>query len=116
MPPDRTHEIDPTAPVTEQASSWWILLNEGEPSATDRRAFAEWVTRSPERVEAFLQAARLSQALSASTTSWPDTSVEELIRAAREARHDVAQLPRAPGASASPARAEFSTRVPLAPR
>src|SRR5262245_62294659 len=95
MSTDRSNEIDPTAPVTEQASSWWMLLNDGEPSAADRRAFAEWVTRSPERVEAFLQAARLSQALSASTTLWPETSVDELIRAARESRHDVAQLPRA---------------------
>lgn len=118
MPPDRTHEIDPTAPVSEQASSWWILLNEGEPTAADRRAFAEWVTRSPERVEAFLQTARLSQALSARQTPWPETSVEDLIRVAREARHDVAQLPRVTGssASASQARGWFVSRVPLAAR
>ena len=118
MPPDRTHEIDPAAPVREQASSWWLLLNEGEPAAADRRAFAEWVTRSPERVAAFLQAARLSLALSARTTPWPETSVEDLIRAAREARHDVAQLPRASGASVpvSPARRWFGSRVPLAAR
>jgi transmembrane sensor len=114
MPPDRTHEIDPAAPLSEQASSWWVLLNEGEPTAADRHAFAEWVKRSPERVEAFLQAARLSQVLSAPTTPWPDTSVEELIRAAREARHDVVKLPRTydQGAQASPLRGF----VPLAVR
>jgi transmembrane sensor len=118
MPPDRTHEIDPTAPVSEQASSWWILLNEGEPAAADRRAFAEWVTRSPERVEAFLQTARLSQALSARRTPWPETSVEDLIRVAREARHDVAQLPRVTRARASapPGRGWFGSRLPLAAR
>src|SRR5262249_32260290 len=117
MPPDRTHEIDPTAPVSEQASSWWILLNEGEPTAADRRAFAEWVTRSPERVEAFLQSARISQALTARQTPWPETSVEDLLRAAREARHEVSQLPRAAGANASvsPARRGwFGSRAPLA--
>jgi len=116
MPPDRTHDIDPAAPVFEQASSWWMLLNEGEPSAADRRAFAEWVTRSPERVEAFLQTARLSQALSSSTILWPETSADALIRAARETRHDVAQLPRAPGAgTAGPrARSWLGLRIPLA--
>jgi transmembrane sensor len=118
MAPDRTHEIDPTAPVSEQASSWWILLNEGEPTAADRRAFGDWVTRSPERVAAFLQAARVSQTLSSPATPWPDTSVEDLIRAAREARHDVAQLPRAQGARVAAAsdRASFGSRVPLAAR
>ena len=50
MSTDRVNEIDPAASVTEQASSWWMLMNEGEPNAADRRAFAEWVTRSPERL------------------------------------------------------------------
>ncbi len=116
MAPDRTNEIDLAAPVSEQASSWWILLNEGEPSAADRRAFAEWATRSPERVAAFLQAARLSQTLASRATPWPDTSVEELIRAAREARHKVAQLPRATGVGAPEpqARERFSVRFRIA--
>lgn len=113
MAPDRNHEIDSAAPVSEQASSWWILLNEADPTAADRRAFADWVTRSPERVAAFLQAARLSLTLSSRATPWPDTSVEELIRAAREARRDVAQLARAPaaGAAASPARSGVGSHI-----
>jgi transmembrane sensor len=90
---DRHHEVDPTAPVTEQASCWWLLLNEGEASPAERRAFAEWVSRSPERVAAFLQTARLTQALESKTTSWPDTSADELIRAARTASSDIASFP-----------------------
>jgi len=93
MQRDRNNEIDPNAPVTEQASCWWVLLNEADTSAAERRAFAEWVVRSPERVEAFLQAARLSQALKSNTTRWPDTPVEELILAAQAAPSDIASFP-----------------------
>jgi transmembrane sensor len=44
-------------------------------------------------VEAFLQAARLTQALESSETRWPDTPAAELIRAARTARQEIATLP-----------------------
>jgi hypothetical protein len=37
MQADRTNEIDPTAPVTEQASGWWMLLNEGHATEGDHR-------------------------------------------------------------------------------
>jgi transmembrane sensor len=93
MQPDRTNEIDPATPITEQAAAWWILLNEGEPSASDQRSFAEWVKKSPERVEAFLQAAQLMLALSSSKTRWPDTPMQDLIHAARNSHHEVARLP-----------------------
>jgi transmembrane sensor len=93
MQRDRNNEVDPNAPVTEQAACWWVLLNEGEASTAERRAFAEWVVRSPERVEAFLQAARLTQALKSNTTPWPDTPVEELIRAAHATSRDIASFP-----------------------
>src|SRR5882672_2915400 len=83
----------PTTAVTEQASHWWVLLSEGEPTAADHRAFAEWAVKSPERVEAFLQAARLTQALESSETQWPDTPATDLIRAAVTSRHEVATLP-----------------------
>ena len=90
---DHTNEIDPTSPVTEQASGWWVLFNEGNPTAGDHRAFGEWVAQSPERVEAYLQAARLNLALRSHKTRWPDTPVEDLIRAARAASSEVASLP-----------------------
>jgi transmembrane sensor len=99
MQRDHTNEIDPTAPVTEQASRWWVLLNEGSATPADYRAFVEWVSRSPERVEAYLQAARLTLALKSHKTRWPDTPVEDLIRAARAAPSEVASLPSAPSGS-----------------
>ena len=64
MQADRTDEIDLTAPLSEQGSAWWILLNEGHATESDRRAFAEWVTRSPERVGAYLRAAQVARAAS----------------------------------------------------
>ncbi len=64
MQAEHTPEIDPAAPVSEQASAWWMLLNEGSATEAECRAFAAWVARSPERVSAYLQAARLAQLLS----------------------------------------------------
>ena len=84
-----------TTSISEQASFWWVLLSEGEPTAADTRAFAEWVVRSPERVEAFLQAARLTSALQSRAVRWPDTAPAELIQAALTSRTEVARLPSA---------------------
>jgi transmembrane sensor len=89
------NEFDSNAPVTEQASSWWMLLTEGEPTVAETRAFAEWVVRSPERVEAFLQAARLTSALGSHAIQWPYTSAADLISAARSSRAHVVRLPSA---------------------
>jgi transmembrane sensor len=93
MQPDHTSEIDLRAPVSEQGSGWWVLLNEGEATPAHQRAFAEWVSRSPERVAAYLQAARLALALGSADTRWPDTPVDELIREAKAAPREVASLP-----------------------
>jgi transmembrane sensor len=73
-------ETDKAVGVTEQASQWWVLLNSGPATAEDQRAFAEWVARSPERVEAFLQTARMTKVLKSEALRWPDTAVEELAR------------------------------------
>ncbi len=121
MRPDRGPEVDPTAPITEQASAWWMLLNEGEPTAADHRAFAEWVNKSPERVAAFLQAARLTLALSSGKTRWPDTRIEDLIRAATDSRHDVGRLPHASDHGEHAARTSSALQarratLPMAPR
>jgi transmembrane sensor len=86
-------EIDATTSVTEQASAWWMLLNHGDPTPADHHAFGEWVARSPERVEAFLQTAKLTRALRSKDLLWPDTPVETLIREARFAPAEVTGLP-----------------------
>jgi transmembrane sensor len=91
---ERRHpnEISPTAPVFEQAAAWWMLLNEGEPTSADHHAFAEWLARSPERVEAYLQAARLTRLLTSRNTEWPDTPIAELISAAKASVNEVTTL------------------------
>lgn len=90
---DHSHEIDSTNSITEQASAWWILLNDGDATPADHHAFGEWVARSPERVEAFLQTARLTRALQSSDLRWPDTPVATLISEARAAAVGVIDLP-----------------------
>ena len=93
MRKDHLTDIDSATPVTEAASHWWVLLNSDAATPAHHRAFGEWVARSPERVEAFLQTARLSQALGSDKTRWPDTPVEDLIRAAKAAPTGVSHLP-----------------------
>ena len=93
MQKDNQHEIDTTTSISEQASAWWMLLNHGDATPADHHAFGEWVARSPERVEAFLQTARLTRALQSKDLQWPDTPVETLIREARTAAGEVVGLP-----------------------
>jgi transmembrane sensor len=92
MQKDYSPEIDSTTSITEQASAWWVLLNHGDATPTDHHAFGEWVARSPERVEAYLQTARLTRALQSRDLQWPDTPVDTLIREAKSAPGGVIDL------------------------
>ena len=105
LPMERRHpnEISLTAPLSEQASAWWMLLNEGHPTSADHHAFGEWVARSPERVAAYLGAARLTRVLTSRQTRWPDTPTADLIRAARASVSEVASLPSAGNTGAASA-------------
>jgi transmembrane sensor len=76
-------DIESEAPILEQASRWWALLNSESASCSDHREFGEWVGRSPERVAAYLQTARLVKALKSPQLTWPSTTAEALIREAR---------------------------------
>jgi transmembrane sensor len=93
MRKDHTTELGSSTSVTQQASHWWVLLNSGAATPADHQAFGEWVTRSPERVEAFLQSIRLAQALRSDKTRWPDTPIEDVICAAKAAPAAVSHLP-----------------------
>jgi transmembrane sensor len=92
MNKDHMNELDPTTPITEQGSHWWILLDEGHATPADKKAFSEWIGRGPERIEAFLQAARLTKALKSKNLRWPDTSVEVLLREAKQSPADIVSL------------------------
>jgi len=76
-------EIEPTASNFEHAAHWWELLDSDDASSSDQREFGEWVAKSPERVEAFLQTARLVKAAKSTGIKWPRTSAEVLIRDAK---------------------------------
>jgi transmembrane sensor len=76
-------DLEPTTSIFEQAAHWWELLNSDSTSNSDQREFGEWVARSPERVEAFLQTARLVKAAKSPRVKWPVTSTEVLIRDAK---------------------------------
>lgn len=92
MNKDHMNELDPATPITEQGSHWWILLDEGQPTAADKKAFSEWIGRGPERIEAFLQAARLTKALKSKKIRWPDTPVEVLLRETTQSFADIVSL------------------------
>jgi transmembrane sensor len=72
-----------TISILEQASHWWELLHSDSASRSDHREFGEWVARSPERVEAYLQTARLAKAIKSPRLIWPSTAAEVLIREAK---------------------------------
>jgi transmembrane sensor len=103
-----TRDIDSTMSVPEQASHWWELLHSGSASTTDHQEFGEWVARSPERVEAYLETARLIRALKSRQLRWPLTSAEVLIREAKASPQDA--LPFSPGHSAHPQESRLGGR------
>src|SRR5580698_1515145 len=80
--------METTTSILEQASHWWELLHGDGVSNSDHREFGEWVARSPERVEAYLQTARLAKALKSPELRWPATSAAELIREAKASPAD----------------------------
>ena len=75
--------MEATTSVLEQASHWWELLHSDSASNSDHREFGEWVARSPERVEAYLQTALLVKAIKSPRLIWPSTAAEVLIREAK---------------------------------
>jgi transmembrane sensor len=95
-------------PISEQAAHWWVVLNEETCTATEREAFAAWVRRSPERVEAFLRVNMLMGTLHSKERRWPETPAEELIRQARASSAEIIPLTRSEPAVARRATA----RVP----
>jgi transmembrane sensor len=75
--------MEATTSILEQASHWWELLHSDSASNSDHQEFGDWVARSPERVEAYLQTARLVKAIKSPRVIWPNTAAEVLIREAK---------------------------------
>ena len=89
---DMARETDSSLSIPEQAAHWWVILHSEGASGADHREFGEWVARSPERVEAYLQTARLMHALESPSVRWPTTPAEQLIREAKQASPEPLQL------------------------
>lgn len=70
-------------PWCEEATHWWTLLHGDGVTAEERREFLSWVSRSPDRIEAYLRVERLLSVLGSGQVRWPDTPAEVLIREAR---------------------------------
>ena len=81
--------MESTASILEQASHWWELLHSEDASSSDQREFGEWVARSPERVEAYLQTARLVKAVKSPKLVWPSTPAEVLVREAKASGENI---------------------------
>jgi transmembrane sensor len=82
-------DMESTTSILEQASHWWELLHSESASSADHREFGNWVGRSPERVAAYLQTARLVQAIKSPRLTWPSTPAEVLIREAKASPESV---------------------------
>src|ERR1700733_11213679 len=78
-------DMESTTSILEQASHWWELLHSDSASSSDHHEFGDWVARSPERVEAYLQTARLVKAIKSPRLIWPSTAAEVLIRESKAA-------------------------------
>jgi len=83
----------PDRQTAEQAAHWWVALHGDEVSAAEELAFGEWISRSPERVAAYLRLELLLRELSSKDVRWPAVSAEELAREASLAPSEPALLP-----------------------
>jgi transmembrane sensor len=79
--------------VGTEASAWFIEFRSGDMTAADRARFYEWLRRSPEHIQAYLE---IAEGWAELPTSDPDHQLDilALIKRARESQEDtVVQLP-----------------------
>lgn len=79
--------------IREEAAEWWEKMHDEAPSAADNREFGAWISRSSERVEAFLDVVRLQRALGSPRIRWPTADREQLIEEAKAAPEELWPLP-----------------------
>lgn len=90
--------------VLEEASEWFVELNDGEIDARTRKRFGQWLCRSPEHVHAYLNVSAV----------WADAGVLKRTRASRsDLQQAVAREPvvlRIPKLDVAPARSARGRR------
>lgn len=91
-----SRKSDLTPSIAEEAAEWWVVFHDKDEqaSAADHREFAAWVTRSPERMEAYLTAAQVDHALKKGEIKWPTTPIEPLLRETRRVFQDELKIRR----------------------
>lgn len=77
-----------TPSIAEEAAHWWVVFHADEASPADHQEFAQWIARSPERVEAYLRAAQLDHTLKNAEIEWPAIPTEVLVREALASPRD----------------------------
>ncbi len=95
MSTTENRELETGITLSEQAAHWWVALHGDTVAAADKQAFAAWVARSPERIEAYLRMARLMGALHSPKVDWPDVPAATLVQEARSATAEIMPLARA---------------------
>jgi len=79
--------------ISEQAAHWWVVFRGNAASSADKREFAQWIVRAPERIEAYLRVARVHAAVSRTELQWPKTPAVTLIREAVASAQEPTPLP-----------------------
>ncbi|MET0499458.1 MAG: FecR domain-containing protein [Steroidobacteraceae bacterium] len=100
--------------ISTQAAQWWTVFRDGHASVAQRREFAEWMARGPERVEAYLRLARVQSAFERGALRWPETPADQLIRDALAAPEESAALHRSHSASERTSRRRPVMRISMA--
>jgi transmembrane sensor len=108
MKPSDISATDARKAIADEAAHWYVVLHGESCTASDERAFAEWVARSPECVAAYLRITSALGSIRAGDVRWPDTSVEKLIAEAKAEGNTVTALPGSGGRKSADGRAQFS--------
>ena len=77
--------------VSEQAAEWLLAFEDGQPGEAERRQFLQWLKRSPEHIEAFLQLTALHRQIGAAPL--PQSLIDRLVAEARDARPIAGRIP-----------------------
>jgi len=96
--------------IAEQAADWLVAYRSGPLKEGERRALWAWLKASPQNVEEFIGVAA-SEASLAAAAAKDDSSVDELIAAARASGDDNVVSMARPGWSARPSQLRTARRV-----
>jgi transmembrane sensor len=86
------------AQILEEAAAWFVELVGDDIALDQRKAFDQWMRRSPEHIKAFLELVPIWEA--AAARNGPTTQIDELIALARQQHVNVVSITAGGGRSA----------------